>query len=105
MMAAGNWNGQERRAANGDLAALAEDAACRASRKVLGDFTEHDLSTKDGRAELRADFRHLRLERAGTEEFRKAARAAAVKAAIGGGVAGIGYAIWQVLAPHMKGGG
>ena len=96
------YDGKERRKLNGDLERIAEEAACRVSRKVLGDFTDHDLMTKEGRGELRADLRHLHATRVGTEEFRKTARAAAVKTAIGGGVAGVGYIIWQAVVPHLK---
>lgn len=100
------YDGKERREGfNGDIERMLEEAACRASRKVLGDFTDHDLATKEGRGELRADFRHLNLERVGSEEFRKAARGAAIKTAIGGGVGGILWALWQAIAPHIKGGG
>jgi len=99
------WDGKERRKPGGKLERLAEDAACRASRKVLGDFTDHDLSAKDGRAAQRADFRHLHEIRVGSKEFRATAKKAAVKTAIGGGVAGVCYAIWQAIAPHIKGGG
>ena len=86
-----------------DLERIAEEAACRASRKILGGFTNHDLDTKEGRGELRADLRHLHATRMGVEEFRKTARAAAYKTAVGGGVAGIGYAIYQAVVSNFKG--
>ena len=103
---ADDWDGKtERRKLNGEMETLAEEAACRGARKVLGQFTDHDLSTKDGRANQRADFRHLHEIRVGSEEFRKNAKRAAVRTAVGGGVAGVCYAIWQAIAPHIKFGG
>ena len=97
-----NYTGEERRKLNGDLERIAEEAACRASAKILGGFTNHDLDTKEGRGELRADLRHLHATRMGVEEFRKVARGAAIKTAIGGGVAGIGYAIYQAIVSNIK---
>ena len=66
-------NDDEPRPLDRDLERIAEDAAVRASRKILGGFTNHDLETKDGREELRADLRHLHATRMGVEEFRKMA--------------------------------
>ena len=97
-----NYTGTERRKPNGDFERIAEEAACRAARKILGGFTNHDLETKDGRGELRADLRHLHATRMGVEEFRKVARSAAIKTAIGGGVAGIGYALYQAVVSNFK---
>ena len=96
-------NDDEQVPLNRDLERIAEEAACRASRKILGGFTNHDLDTKEGRGELRADLRHLHATRMGVEEFRKVARSAAIKTAIGGGVAGIGWAIYQAVVSNFKG--
>jgi len=101
-----DYKGPERRQGfNSDTERLLEEAACRGAKKALGDFSDHDLSTKEGRGELRADLRFSNASRIGSEKLAQHAKAAAVKTGVGLTVAGIVWVVWYAVVPHIKGGG
>jgi len=99
------YEGPDRRNLTDEMETLVEEAACRGARKVLGAFTDHDLGAKEGRGDFRADLRHLHRTRVGSEHLKQTVKTAAIRTGIGAVVLGACYAVWQAIAPHLKGDG
>lgn len=84
---------------------VAAEAAEQAATRVLGMFTDHDLTTKDGRGALRSDFRYSHQSRVGAQKIQEVVKMTVTRTAVGAVVLGICYAVWSAIQPHTGVGG
>ena len=95
------WDGQNRREDDTRTLEIARAAGYAAANKVLGSFTSHDLTTKDGREALRSDFYYNHNSRIGSEIMKKNIKSVAVKSAVGAATLGFCAAVWQAMKDNL----